>query len=228
LDAAAARRFGIPTLLLMENAGRSCADEVEHLLRPGQPVTVLCGRGNNGGDGLVIARHLAQRGCSVRVWLAAPRRTFKGDAAVNLAIAIKWGFPLRGPRPGDLSALLRFPKGGVIVDALLGTGLSGPARPEIANVISRVNTVRARERHVRVLAVDVPSGLSGDRGPQGGAVVKADVTVTFVAPKVGFQSAGARAVLGRVAVADIGIPLRLLRELDGPRRMPVSKKRKKR
>lgn len=205
----------------MENAGRQAADfiakkglAVASAGRRGRtsgrqgrvsaPVCIVCGRGNNGGDGFVIARHLALRGFEVSVDLFGEAGGLSADAGVNGAIVRNMGLPVRAiDTPRQLAAAARrWQRCGVLVDALLGTGFAGEVRAPLAEVIRRINALRGPV----IVAVDVPSGLNADTGEPGGAAVEADYTVTFVAEKVGFARPGARRYVGRVAVADIGAP----------------------
>lgn len=205
LDRRAAAECGIPSLLLMENAG---AETVRELLG-GVPeaarsqVLVLCGRGNNGGDGFVIARRLLGRGLAVRTILLARREDVRGDARINLDILGKLGAPpieigARGDLPVVEDAI---GSAGLVVDALLGTGAQGPARGLVADAIERVN------RSGRpVVSVDIPSGLGADQPEPPGPAVRASLTVTFALPKRSLVLFPAALHAGAVRVVDIGIP----------------------
>lgn len=181
---------GVPSLVLMENAGRAVAEEI--VRRYGARKTlVLCGPGNNGGDGFVCARYLRTWGWPVRVALLGERATLKGDAA---AMAAKWdGEVEQGISTGDAE---------LIVDAIFGAGLSKDFPQEIASAIN--------SGAIPVVAVDVPSGLDGATGQPRGASVKADVTVTFFRKKPGHVLMPGRALCGEIVVADIGIPAAVL------------------
>jgi NAD(P)H-hydrate epimerase len=208
LDRRAIEEYGVPGAVLMENAGRGAAAV---LLAQGVhgPVLVCCGKGNNGGDGFVIARHVDNHGVAVRVLLFADPATLTGDAATHCRILERAGLPVavRTENPVDEAALRReFTAAEWLVDALFGTGLTGPVRPPFDRVIAAMNASLAR-----VLAVDLPSGLDCDTGRPLGPTVRAEHTVTFVAEKRGFAAAQAREWLGRVHVVNIGIP-RVLRE----------------
>ncbi|MCG3126564.1 MAG: Bifunctional NAD(P)H-hydrate repair enzyme Nnr [Phycisphaerae bacterium] len=206
----------MPGLLLMENAGRAVADFCyQTLVDPARSrVLILCGPGNNGGDGFVAARHLSNAGVEVLVTLAAPRDRYFGDARTNLGILERIDFPML-----DASATAAAPRiesafatADLIVDALLGTGASGPPRGAVAELVRMANAA-ARARRV---AVDIPSGLDADRGVCFDPCFQADATLTLVAPKIGFASVAARQVLGRVLVCDIGLPLKLVPGRSGP------------
>jgi NAD(P)H-hydrate epimerase len=204
IDRRAIDEFGIPGVVLMENAGRGAAEVLLSLGPQGRGVVVCCGKGNNGGDGFVIARHLDNRGVPVRVLLFAKSDELTGDAAINCEIVRRSGVPLevRGGQPVDVEALRReLAAASWVVDALFGTGLAGAVRPPFDQVIAAINASGAQ-----VLAVDIPSGLDCDTGAPLGPTVRAQHTVTFVAPKVGFAEPAAGAWLGTVHVVDIGAP----------------------
>jgi NAD(P)H-hydrate epimerase len=203
LDRRAIDEFGIPGVVLMENAGRGAAEVLLSLGVHG-PVAVCCGKGNNGGDGLVIARHLAGHGVAVRVLLFCQPEELSGDAAVNYQPVAKMGLPLTvyAGEKLNLSALENeLAAAEWVVDALFGTGLSGPVRAPLDGVIETINRCPGR-----VLAVDIPSGLDCDTGQALGPTVRAHHTVTFAARKMGFASPAARPWLGRVHLVGIGVP----------------------
>ena len=203
LDRRAIDEFGVPGIVLMENAGRGAAEVLTRLGIHGR-VVICCGKGNNGGDGFVIARHLAIHEVAVRILLFCAPEELSGDAAINQRIAAKLKLPLEvyaGPSP-DLKAVEReLAAAEWVVDARFGTGLSGAVRPPLDRVIEAINA-----RAARVLAVDIPSGLDCDTGRPLGATVRAEHTVTFAAQKVGFANPEARAWLGQVHLVDIGVP----------------------
>jgi NAD(P)H-hydrate epimerase len=207
IDRRAIEEFGVPGAVLMENAGRGAAELLLALGVHG-PVVVCCGRGNNGGDGFVIARHLDNRRVPVRVLLFARSEDLAGDAATNYQIIARSGLPIEvhAGNAVDAAALRRqLDAAEWVVDALFGTGLTGPVRPPFDRVIAAIN-----ESPCRVLAVDIPSGLDCDTGRPLGLAVRADHTVTFVAQKKGFADPAAREWLGQVHIADIGAPRRLI------------------
>jgi NAD(P)H-hydrate epimerase len=207
LDRRAIEEYGVPGVVLMENAGRGAA-EVLRRLGPQGPVVICCGKGNNGGDGFVIARHLDNAGVAVRVLLFAPAAELTGDAAVNHQIVARAGLPLREftCRPLNQAALRQeLASAAWIVDALFGTGLRGALGSPWDEIITAINASPAQ-----VLAVDLPSGLDCDTGLPLGPTVRAHHTVTFVALKQGFANPAASAWLGQVHVADIGAPRVLL------------------
>jgi NAD(P)H-hydrate epimerase len=203
--------YGVPEIVLMENAGRGAA---ELLLRIGVQgrVVICCGRGNNGGDGLVIARHLDNQGAAVHVvQFGSPetpasqmndhivRRSGLSHTELQLHPSVAIEEPFRG--------LLNDTEW--VVDALFGTGLRGPLRTPFSAVVSTINASLAR-----VLAVDIPSGLDSDTGVPVGACVRAQHTATFLTSKVGFANKTAAAYLGDLHIVDIGIPRRCLEEVN--------------
>ena len=209
IDRRAIEDYGVPGVVLMENAGAGAARLLESLGIDG-PVVIACGKGNNGGDGFVIARHLDLAGHAVRVLLACRPDEIRGDAAVNVAIATRSGLAIECLAEADQTTWERHLSDVTwIVDALLGTGAGGAPTGAVATAITAMNAVRARGR-TRVLAVDLPSGLDCDAGTAAGTCVRADATATFVARKRGFDAAGAAAFTGPVHVVGIGCPRILL------------------
>ncbi len=209
VDTKAIEEYGLPGIVLMENAGRGAA---ELLLRLGinGPVVVCAGKGNNGGDGFVIARHLAVRGVGTTILLFCDPAELSGDAAINCRVVTAARQPLivlgAAPDPAQLDEILSHADW--IIDALLGTGTAGLIREPYVTAIAAIN--RAGKK---VLAVDLPSGMDCDTGAPLGASVRADHTATFVARKVGFDAPGARQLTGEVHVVDIGVPQKLLDEI---------------
>jgi NAD(P)H-hydrate epimerase len=187
--------LGVPGELLMESAGRVVVAEVLSELATGRSVWVVCGAGNNGGDGLVVARHLHLLGVPVSiVWVGDPKR-LQGDPAANWERAQAIGVPVAQarwrPHPGD-----------VLVDAIFGTGLDRPVAGPAATAIRRLCGSRPA---CRVVAVDLPSGLDADSGQLLGCAVEADVTVTLGLPKLGLALEPGRSHAGRIVVGRIGI-----------------------
>lgn len=218
VDRIAIEEFGIPGVVLMENAGRSAAKILLADAKPPHRVAVVCGRGNNGGDGFVIARHLADAGVPVEVFLACDPATLSGDARTNFDIIERMALPLVGfDSPEAIaSAAGRLHAAAIIIDALLGTGFTGEVRPPLDQVIAAINASPGR-----VIAIDVPSGLDCDTGRPTNATVRADETITFVAMKQGFARAEAAAFTGRVHVVDIGAPPQIIERVRGnPTREP--------
>jgi len=241
LDVLAIEHVGIPGVVLMENAGRRVAEFVfATLVDPARAaVVVLCGPGNNGGDGFVAARHLHNAGVSVCVVLATPRTQVSSDAAaarpsdgrpaasgagdrratdadINLGIVERMRLPIidATTAAGLDAARAQLAAADVILDALLGTGARGDPREPLAALLLAANAAPKARR----IAVDIPSGLDADTGAVGTPCFQADATVTLLAEKVGFAARAARAALGRVVVADIGVPRDLIpRANRGPR-----------
>jgi NAD(P)H-hydrate epimerase len=209
VDRLAVEKYGLSGLVLMENAGRGATDKLcEHGVSG--PVVICCGRGNNAGDGFVIARHLDIRGHQVRVLLWAEPAELSGDAAANFAILQKAGVPivvLADDRDGSRLAE-QLTGAAWIVDALLGTGARGEPRPPLDAVIDQLNA-----SGVPILAVDVPSGLDCDTGRPSAHTIHAALTCTFVAAKPGFFAPGADRYTGRLHVLDIGAPRKVLEEV---------------
>lgn len=209
VDRRALEDYGIPGMLLMENAGRGATDFLCRMGCQG-PVVICAGKGNNGGDGFVIARHLAIRGVEVRLLLFDAIERLQGDAATNFRILQRSG--LAGqvvPLPVDTSWLSAQLSGAEwIVDALLGTGTQGALREPYLTVIKAIN-----RSGKPVLAVDLPSGLDCDTGESLGACIRATATATFVALKPGFETPSGREFTGTVEVIDIGVPPSLFVEL---------------
>ena len=218
IDRLAIEVAGIPGVVLMENAGRNAADEIDTFVRarfaPSPAVVaVVAGGGNNGGDGYVIARHLLMRGMEVVTFLVSPAEKIGGDARVNLEILRKLGGKICQGAQGDPAKLAdQLGAFDVIVDAVGGTGIRGALRGALADVVTSIN---AAGRTVPVVAVDIPTGLDCDTGQVAGQAVRAVMTVTFVARKKGFDAPGASDWTGEVRVVDIGVPPDRVAELTG-------------
>ena len=216
IDRAAIDGLGIPGLILMENAGRNCADAIEDFLckslgeKANQNAAIVAGPGNNGGDGYVIARHLAMRGFRVVTFIICPAEKISGDAAVNLRAITALQHDIRFMASEQLTGLsASLAEFDVVIDAIGGTGIRGPLRGGAAVAVEQINTA-ARP----VVAVDIPTGLDCDTGRADGAAIRAELTVTFVAAKRGFDLARAGDYTGTVVVADIGIPADLVRSIS--------------
>jgi len=201
VDRIATERFAVPGIVLMENAARAVT-QVAVKMRPlPAAVLLLCGGGNNGGDGFAIARHLANLGYFTDIAMTVPPEKYTGDALTNWRIVEAMHLPAR--RVENAAELLRekaHPS--LIIDAVFGTGLSQPPRSPFDELAAVVNA-----SGIPVLAVDVPSGLDCDTGRPFGACIRATRTVTFVAMKRGFLSPESRQWTGEVVVGDIGCPL---------------------
>ncbi len=192
IDERAVREFGMPTLLLMENAGAAVAAQAREL---GARFLVLCGAGNNGGDGLVAARHLGRERCTVLL-LQEPSPGRSPDAALQLRILRRAGWQILSEWPDEASLA-----DAVVIDALFGTGLSRPLDGPAREWIERANRLPGKK-----LAVDIPSGLHGDTGKVLGCALCADRTVTFEAAKLGMTVGAGPQLCGEVVVAPLGLP----------------------
>lgn len=212
-DRSAIERLGVPGVVLMENAGRGCVDVMRRVGVDG-PVLVVCGKGNNAGDGFVVARRLCVLGCECRVALSAAPSELRGDTLAMFEALTHCGVPIldtTGVSPslmlGELDALAR--DADWVVDALLGTGAKGAPRPPYDTLIDWINGEGAKR-----LAVDLPSGLDCDSGEPARPTVVAHHTCTFLAEKAGFANTAAGAFLGEVHVLDIGVPIDAVRRAD--------------
>jgi NAD(P)H-hydrate epimerase len=206
-DAWAINELGIPGIVLMENAGRSCAQFIiEALSKTKKPVVcIFCGTGNNGGDGFVIARHLFNAGLAVTVVVCGSIDKIRGDARINFDILARLGLKIeRLDMEGAETIEARVTKlagePNMIIDAIFGTGLIGALHDEYKRLIGSIN-----ELGCPVLSVDIPSGMDCDTGLPLGASIKANCTVTFVAVKKGFAFENTRAYTGDIFVASIGV-----------------------
>ncbi len=212
IDRCAIETLGIPGAVLMENAGRNAADAIGQFLgsAAGRSVAIVAGAGNNGGDGFVVARHLAMRDARVVTFLVAPSEKISGDAEVNLKIIRSLGHDIRQTSAEKLTLLSQaLAEFDLIVDAVGGTGISGPLRGELAEAVEQINAAGRP-----VVAIDIPTGLDCDTGQAAAPAVRAAMTVTFVARKKGFDVPGAAEYTGEVRVADIGIPAELVKSMS--------------
>jgi NAD(P)H-hydrate epimerase len=208
VDQRAIEEFAVPGAVLMENAGRGCVDTLLKLGVSG-PVVICCGKGNNAGDGLVMARHLELHGVASRLLFWSPPEQLQGDAGINYQIALHAGLSVHvladDPQQEQLDGLLD--GADWIIDALLGTGARGAPRWPFNRVIVQLN-----QRRCRKLSLDLPSGLDCDTGEVSSPTFRADHTCTFVAAKPGLMLASSAPYVGTVHVIDIGVPKKLLRE----------------
>jgi len=203
IDRRTIEEFGIPGIILMEHAGRAVSDTAEEFVKPeAGTIVILCGSGNNGGDGLAAARHLYNHGYGVEVILIKPPENFKGDALVNYEIAKKLQIRLTTPFSGQPLP----PRTSFVIDAMLGTGTRGEITGSFRQAIELINASGKP-----VLAVDLPSGIDADTGKVLGAAVNATVTVTMGLMKKGLLAPEAKLLCGDLRVADIGLPRQLLR-----------------
>jgi hydroxyethylthiazole kinase-like uncharacterized protein yjeF len=214
VDRKAIAELGIPGTVLMENAGIRVVEVLAHVveeLETASDVVIVAGKGNNGGDGFVVARHLHNMGLRPSVLLLASKDEVRGDAGVNLSIVLNMGIPVSEVlSPDDWKRHGKTLTGAdLIVDALFGTGLTKPAEGLYARVIEDINAAPGFKA-----AVDIPSGLSSDTPNIIGPAVRADLTVTLAAPKIAHVLPPAEDHVGRLFVAPIGIPPALF---DDPR-----------
>lgn len=211
VDRLAVEEFGLPGFSLMENAASGLARHTLIALQTinRRDVVIVCGPGNNGGDGLAAARHLHNAGVDVLVVLPGDPEAYRGDAATNLSIVRTMGLPIHpisrwNPEEHDTPA--------VVIDAVFGTGLSRPVDGVFADAVRRIN--RLGEQGSTIIAADLPSGLDADDGlvvgHSAGICVRADLTVTFAALKPGFGRLDTQRLLGDVVVVSIGCPIELL------------------
>ncbi len=219
IDRRSIEDLGIPGQDLMERAGEAVAAAVESLLPPDRPepfVLLLAGKGNNGGDGLVAARLLAEKGIRTLTFLLAEALALKGDAALNLDRLAREKSPLEelvGEKGLDFFRE-NIPKADLIVDGIFGTGFKGLARGMAAEVIKLVNQMTRVNPMIQVIAIDIPSGLDGETGKIEGEAIRADWTVTMGLPKTGMIRGEGLNYCGRVVVADIGFPSAVIDEIS--------------
>ncbi|MEK7274026.1 MAG: NAD(P)H-hydrate dehydratase [Candidatus Desantisbacteria bacterium] len=205
IDQAIPLQYGISGAILMENAGIQAFLAIKEYLRQveGVKIAVLCGSGNNGGDGFVVARHLLNHGAMVKVYLLVPEERVKGDALINLKAARQFGVPIQIITSEDeLNAVtLELKHAGLIVDALLGTGASGEIKGLFASIIDTINTL-----DIPIVAIDIPSGLDADGSMSSEHIVQAAMTVTLGLPKLGLVIPPGINYTGRLIVANISFP----------------------
>lgn len=203
LDMLASSRFNIPSIILMENAGRVTAETIRSKFKHAKNIVCIIGKGNNGGDGLVAARYLYYCGLRVHVYFISKSKPREGTLSyTNYKILeslknIKISF--------GLERLVKLPSKSVLIDAIFGIGLSRPLDLDACMLIDRVNNLVRKSRSV-VVAVDIPSGLHPDNGLPNPVAIKARYTVTFGFMKKGFSSREACHFLGKVVLANIGYP----------------------
>jgi NAD(P)H-hydrate epimerase len=210
LDRRAIEEFGVPGIVLMENAGRGMAELLRTLGINGL-VVICCGKGNNGGDGFVMARHLDNVGVRVRVLLFGDPTQLTGDAAINHRIIVASGLSLdvfAGPSLDEERLKHQLADADWIVDALFGSGLRGTIQPPFDRIIAAVNATTAH-----IFAVDIPSGLDSDTGQPLGIAIRAHHTATVAAMKKGYLVPSAAAWVGQVHVIDMGAPRALLERM---------------
>ncbi|HLF19023.1 MAG TPA: NAD(P)H-hydrate epimerase [Candidatus Omnitrophota bacterium] len=204
LDRLAIESYGVPSLILMENAGRALAQEVSKTLKNKRRVCVICGIGNNAGDGFVGARHLINAGKKVDIILIGKGSKLKEDAFVNYSILKKLKYPIQEVSQARSFVVRKIKAADIIVDAIFGVGLNREVAEPFKSFIEAINT------HARkIIAVDIPSGLDGTSGKKYGVCIRANKTVTFTFMKKGFLVNEGPKHAGKIIVVDIGIPKRL-------------------
>ena len=205
LDKEATEKFGVPSIILMENAGRAVYEAAGEMLSGAKAKKILCvcGKGNNAGDGFVAARHLINNGFDTEICLLDDPATLKGDAKINYNILHKMKIKfmlLESNRKLD-SFRQSLKKSDLLIDAILGTGISGEVREPFASAINLMNQSKKP-----ILAVDTPSGLDATGGKALGSCINATKTVTFAFPKTGFIKNDGPEKVGTLVVADISLP----------------------
>jgi NAD(P)H-hydrate epimerase len=212
IDRKAIEEYEIPGIILMENAGRNVVEVILKMLPDPvkSRVAIFCGKGNNGGDGFVIARHLYNKGVNVSVYLTTQVANVlaAGNASTNLKILLNMNLKINELQEGDIEEIGEELQGcNIIVDAIFGMGLSGEVREPVRSLIMKIN-----ESNIPVVSVDIPSGLDCDEGVVLGAAVKAAKTITFVAAKAGFFKECGREYTGELIVSEISVPKELIEE----------------
>lgn len=213
IDQSAIHEYGIPGVVLMENAGRSVTEEILSSLegKEKRKVAIVCGRGNNGGDGYVVARHLLQKNVDVEVFIIGRPENIAGDAGIHLRILEKLGAPIRylteESNLKEFELILR--ECNMIVDAIFGTGLTRELNPFFKEIIQMINDAKKE-----IIAVDIPSGIGADDGKVYGAAVRADKTVVFQLPKIGNINYPGAEYTGEWVLKDIGIPQQIIEKMD--------------
>lgn len=203
IDTKAKDILGVSTLVLMENAGRAIAEEAIKMLSGKKSVVIFCGKGNNGGDGFVAARHLLTRGIKPDIFLAGNIEDVKDEARINLEILLKLKQKITEVEEENLYLVKnKISKYDLIIDALLGVGLKGEVGGIFRDLIGIINSSKGY-----ILSVDIPSGLDATTGKVLGCCVKADKTVTFVAKKRGMVLGEGPKYCDGIVVKDLGIPL---------------------
>lgn len=202
LDQATIEQDGVPSMVLMERAGQGAANAILARYPHAKRVAIVCGKGNNGGDGLVVARHLHEVGLEVQAQLAFSESEMKGDALQQVQIARAYGVPV-------LESPLDYVNSDLIVDALLGTGATGAPREPVTSLIQQMN-----DSGVPVVALDIPSGIDADTGNAAGKRIEAELTLTMGLPKQGFFQSDAVRALGEWQSVDIGFSRKRIESLE--------------
>ncbi|MFH1622170.1 MAG: NAD(P)H-hydrate epimerase [Candidatus Omnitrophota bacterium] len=207
IDTLATKKFGMPSLILMENAGRSIADESKKMLKSSSAsIYIFCGYGNNGGDGFVAARHLSNRGHKVEIILIGKKKKMSQDTNINFQILRNMRIRIKKIiSEKDFNSIFKFiRRPQLIIDAIFGIGIKGELNYFYCRLFEKINSL-----HVPVLSVDIPSGLDADKGIALPLAIKAKKTVTMGLIKKGFLTNFAKKYLGKIIIADISLPRQL-------------------
>lgn len=215
VDQIAIDEFGMSGLVLMENAGCGAARNIDDFLeRSGGRILILCGPGNNGGDGYVIARHLERMGHQPQIISLVPLERLTGDARSNAQIALQSEIPITfATEIKEVSAAILETQASTthqaIVDCMLGTGANGAPRGIYRDCVELANRVSV-DPGTTAIAIDLPTGLDCDTGTPSSSTFRADLTITFVDHKTGFENSAAKPFLGQIRTVEIGVPQNLL------------------
>ena len=201
IDRKAREKFGISTLVLMENAGSAVAREIVKSCKGKKKIAIFCGKGNNGGDGLVAARHLLAQGINPDIFLAGKLLEVRNEAKTNLEVLLNLKRKVIEVNEINVDKI-NIAKYGLIIDALLGVGLTGQVRASYSELIRLINSSKAY-----IVSVDIPSGLDATTGEILGCCVKADKTITFIAKKRGMVIGDGPKYCGKIIVVNLGIPI---------------------
>jgi ADP-dependent NAD(P)H-hydrate dehydratase / NAD(P)H-hydrate epimerase len=202
LDTRARERYGVSALILMENAGRQVAQEALSRMKMRKRVVVVCGKGNNGGDGFVASRHLLCAGVKPEIFLVGRAADVRKQAGTNLGVLLALGQAITELNAQTFTVFKKAVcDNALVIDALLGVGLKGNVTGLYKEVIDMVNASGAY-----VLSVDIPAGLHADTGEMAGVCVRADATLTFAARKKGMVMGNGPRYCGRIIVGDLGVP----------------------
>jgi NAD(P)H-hydrate epimerase len=205
IDKFVQEKIGLSTLVLMENAGRGVSRVAYEMLKGKGRVAIFCGRGNNGGDGFVCGRHLLTKGIDIDIYLAGKCNKIKNEAKINLDILKALGVDIQEIVDKISLEKINLEKYSLIIDGLLGIGVSGEIRGTIKEIISLINLSK-----IPVLSIDIPSGMDADTGEPLGCCIVANKTVTFVSKKRGMDKDMSLRYCGEVIVCDIGFPSNIL------------------
>lgn len=208
IDKLAIDEFGLPGIVLMENAGLGISQYLLSL-KPTDMITICCGKGNNGGDGYVIARYLDNFNIPVQVFIFANENEIKGDAKIHYNVIKKMGLKIEHLEKSSINHKILLNKlndSEWIVDGLFGTGLTGKLELHYSDIINTINRTNAK-----ILAIDIPSGLDCDTGNSLGNTIKAAYTCTLISMKIGFLNDNAKEYLSEVKVIELGIPRQIIR-----------------